>query len=399
MKKCLSLAALSLLLSSAVMAQDAPKSGPKLQSYNFVEVQGGMHWTATDAKIDKLLSPIGAVSIGRYFSPVVGARLHVSGLQSKGRFESLDKNYKWNFVTADADVLLNLTNLFSRNYSHPLNVILVGGIGLTDAWKNDDMKEIVAQNPNMAPLAWTTNYRLSHNIRAGLRLETNVTKPFGVSLEVAANSLDDRFNSKINDADDWMISGMIGLSYRFGHKNTKPKKVVRQVEEMVWVDVPDTIVVKEKRPVVKEEQKKIEETIFFKIRESDSNAAQGTEKAIKDVADLMKTSDDAKFTVTGYADKGTGNAKLNKMYAERRAKDVSTKLINEHGLDAARLSVDSKGDTVQPFEENDKNRCVIITGEGTFKVTSYEEYDTQKITTKKVQKTVMREVVEEVYED
>jgi outer membrane protein OmpA-like peptidoglycan-associated protein len=196
-----------------------------------------------------------------------------------------------------------------------------------------------------------------------------------------------------------MISGMIVLSYRFGHKNTKPKKVVRQVEEMVWVDVPDTIVVKEKRPVVKEEQKKIEETIFFKIRESDSNAAQGTEKAIKDVADLMKTSDDAKFTVTGYADKGTGNAKLNKMYAERRAKDVSTKLINEHGLDAARLSVDSKGDTVQPFEENDKNRCVIITGEGTFKVTSYEEYDTQKITTKKVQKTVMREVVEEVYED
>ena len=320
----------------------------------------------------------------------------MSGLKAKGRFENLDKDYKWNFLTTDADLLVNLTNLFSCcNYSHPLNVIFVGGIGLTNAWKNDDMKDIVRQSPNLAPLAWTSNNRLSHNLRAGLRLETNVTKPLGLSLEVAANSLDDRFNSKINDADDWMISGMIGLSYRFGYKQTKPRKVVRQVEEIVWVDVPDTIVVKEKRPIVKEEQKKIEEAIFFQIRESDSNAAEGTEKAIKDVADLMKTSNDATFTVTGYADKGTGNAKLNKMYAERRAVDVTNKLINEHGIDASRVKSDSKGDTVQPFEDNDKNRCVIITGEGTFKVTTYEEYDTKKVSTKKVQKTVTREVVED----
>ena len=83
------------------------------------------------------------------------------------------------------------------------------------------------------------------------------------------------------------------------------------------------------------------------------------------------------------------------MYAKKRADDVTNKLINEHGLDASRLTSDSKGDTVQPFAENDKNRCVIITGEGTFKVTKYEEYDAQKITTKKVKKTVMREVVEE----
>jgi outer membrane protein OmpA-like peptidoglycan-associated protein len=154
-----------------------------------------------------------------------------------------------------------------------------------------------------------------------------------------------------------------------------------------------------KRPVVTEEKKKIEEVIFFEIRQSDTKAAQGTEKAIKDVADLMKTSDDAVFTLTGYADKGTGNPKLNQMYAKRRADDVTKILIEEHGLDASRLTSDSKGDTVQPFEENDKNRCVIITGEGTFKVTKYEEYDTQKITTKKVKNTVIREVVDEVYDD
>lgn len=405
MKKILFVAAAALLTSNAVMAQGDCKKGPHLKSYNYFELQGGVDWTTTNAKIDKLLMPMGALSFGHYFTPVVGARLHASGLQGKGRFEDLNTDYKWNFVTADADLLINLSNLFSCNYARPLNLIFVGGVGLVNSWKNDDLNAIVAQNPNLAPLAWDNGHHLSHNLRAGLRLETNVTKPFGLSLELAANSMTDRFNGKTNDADDWMISGMIGLSWRFGHRYTKPRQVVRQIEEEVWVDVPDTIIVKEKRPVVVEEKKKIQETIFFKIRQSDADKATGTDEAIKKVADLMKTSDDAIFTVTGYADKGTGNARVNKMYAKRRADDVTKKLveevtdklIKEHGVDASRLKTDSKGDTVQPFEENDKNRCVIITGEGTFKVTKYEEYDVQKVTTKKVQKTVTREVVEEVW--
>ena len=396
MKKTLCVAALSLLMSGVVMAQDGNKKQGKIRSWNFVEAQAGLDWTTTNAKIDKLLMPMGALSFGRYFTPVVGARLHASGLQAKSRFETLDQNYKWNFVTTDADLLINLSNLFSKNYERPLNLIFVGGLGLNYAWDNDELKDL-RLSPAMTPLAWDDN-RLSHNLRAGLRLETNVAKPLGLSLEVAANSLDDRFNSKTNDQDDWMISALVGVSYRFGLTREKPRKVVRQIEEEVWEEVPDTILVKDKRPIVKEEQKKIEEVIFFEICQSDANAAQGTEKAIKDVADLMKTSEDATFTLTGYADKGTGNPTINKMYAQKRADNVNNKLIKEYGLDPSRLKSDSKGDTVQPFEENDKNRCVIITGEGTFKVTNYEEYETKKVTTKKVKKIVTRDIVEEVYD-
>ena len=396
MKKTLCVAALSLLMSGAVMAQDGNKKQGKIMSWNFVEAQAGLDWTITNAKIDKLLMPMGALSFGRYFTPVVGARLHVSGLQAKSGFTDLDQYYKWNFLTTDADLLINLSNLFSKNYERPLNLIFVGGLGLNYAWDNDELKDMKL-SPARIPLAWDDN-RLSHNLRAGLRLETNVAKPLGLSLEVAANSLDDRFNSKTNDQDDWMISALVGVSYRFGLTREKPRKVVRQIEEEVWEEVPDTILVKDKRPIVKEEQKKIEEVIFFEICQSDANVAQGTEKAIKDVADLMKTSEDATFTLTGYADKGTGNPTINKMYAQKRADNVTNKLIKEHGLDPSRLKSDSKGDTVQPFEENDKNRCVIITGEGTFKVTNYEEYETKKVTTKKVKKIVTRDIVEEVYD-
>jgi len=91
-------------------------------------------------------------------------------------------------------------------------------VGLNNSMNNGELTDIVASGANVdVPLQWHKN-RLFHNIRAGLRLETNVTKPLGLSLEVNANSLGDRFNSKTNDHDDWMFNALIGISYRFGYK-------------------------------------------------------------------------------------------------------------------------------------------------------------------------------------
>ena len=384
-------AAVALLMAGAAQAQTNTWN-----SYSFIEAQGGVQLTSTNAPMDKLITPTAALSFGHYFTPVVGARLHVNAWQSKSGLSSTDQYYKWKYVTPDLDLLVNLTNLFGKGSDHALNVILLGGVGLNYAWDNDELKDLNLP-ANTMPLAWDKN-RLGHNLRAGLRLETNQAKPFGVSLEVNANSLDDRFNSKTNDADDWMFTAMLGLNFRFGHKKAAPRYVTKTIEviDTFEVDEPITIKVKEKQPKTKTETKhmKMNEAIFFKIRESDANAASGIDEAIKKVAELMKCSDDAMFTVTGYADKGTGSAKMNKKYAKQRADDVAKKLVEQYGLDAKRLKTDSKGDTVQPFEENDKNRCVIVTGEGTFRITTTEmvEVEVEKQSTKKVQKTKTREV-------
>ena len=394
-KKVMKMAAVMLLMGGAVTAQ-----AQNWKSYSYVEAQGGLQLTSTNAPMDKLFTPTAALSFDHYFTPVVGARLHVNAWQSKSGFADLDQYYKWKYVTPDLDVMINLSNLLGSNQNRALNLILLGGVGLNYSWDNDELKDLNVA-PQRVPLKWDDD-RLSHNLRAGLRLETNQSKPLGVSLELNANSLDDRFNSKTNDADDWQFTAMLGLSYRFGYKKAAPKYVTRVVEytETIEVDEPTTIKVKEKRPVEKMEKKSIREVVFFNIRESNADEAAGIEKAIKDIADLMKTSDDANFTVTGYADKGTGNPKLNKMYALKRAQGVTEKLINEHGIDASRIQSDSKGDTVQPFEENDKNRCVIVTGEGTFKVTTYEEVEVEKQTTKKVEKQVtVQKEVKELLED
>ncbi len=351
-------AALCLLASGAVMAQDGDKG--KLKSYSYVEAQGGVQMTLTDAKMDKLITPVGALSFGHYFTPVVGARLHVSGWEAKSGFNDLGF-YKWNYITTSADIMVNLSNLIGSKRNHFLNVIFIGGVGLTNAWSNDDANAMAKANMDRnMPFVWDGN-RLSHNLRAGLRLETDVRKPLGVSLEIGANSLDDRFNSKYNDADDWMVTAALGVSLRFGHKYRKPAVVPASVvtpaakPEPVPAPVTKTVT----RTVEKKVPVKLHEEKFYKLRESD---AEGGKAQMKRVADFLKEYPEAKVTIVGYADKGTGTPELNVKYAKQRADKFKEELVNEYGADASRIITDSKGDRVQPFEDNDKNRCVIIDG-------------------------------------
>lgn len=361
-------AAMWLLAFGAVSAQESDKE--HLKSYSFVEAQGGIQMTLTDAKMDKLITPSAAISFGHYFTPVVGARLHVSGWEAKSGYNDLGF-YKWNYITTDADLLLNLTNLICKKKAHLLNVIFVGGVGLTNAWGNDDALAMARTNlgRNMT-YAWDDN-RLSHNIRAGLRLETDARKPLGVSLEVNANSLDDRFNSKYNNNDDWMLTAMLGVSFRFGHKYASkpaPAPVPEPVPEPAPVPVPEPK--PEPKVVTREVVKKVPVTLheerFYTIRATES---EGPEAQMKRVAEFLKNYPDATVTVVGYADKGTGTPALNVKYAKQRADKYKKELVDKYGADGSRIITDSKGDTVQPFEENDKNRCVIVDGKAEKTVT------------------------------
>ena len=64
--------------------------------------------------------------------------------------------------------------------------------------------------------------------------------------------------------------------------------------------------------------------------------------------------------IKGYADKGTGNPYVNRKYAKQRAENVKKALVNKYGIDSKMIECLSYGDTVQPYAENDKNRCATI---------------------------------------
>ena len=80
---------------------------------------------------------------------------------------------------------------------------------------------------------------------------------------------------------------------------------------------------------------------------------------VEDIANYMKKYPNAKVVVSGYADKGTGNAKINARLAAQRADVVVNCLKEKYGIAEDRITYDSYGDTVQPFAENDLNRVSI----------------------------------------
>jgi outer membrane protein OmpA-like peptidoglycan-associated protein len=74
----------------------------------------------------------------------------------------------------------------------------------------------------------------------------------------------------------------------------------------------------------------------------------------------MKANDSAKVNIVAYADRQTGTPEYNFALSERRARAVADALINDHGINSDRISIDWKGDTEQPYAENDWNRVAIF---------------------------------------
>ena len=355
---------------------EANELGYKPNPYLFIQLQGGAGTLLTDIGATKLITPTFSMAVGDMFTPIVGARLHVNGWKSKGGFENVpvltgdilsnqDLKYNFNYINTNVDLMVNIINIFSKRVSNPFALYLIGGVGLNYAWNNDEFEDITSMyrvNEDISN-AWGDNQTprhslLGHNLRLGLLADCNVSKNFSIGVEVDFNSLDDRFNSKYKDRDDWMMTASLSLTYKFGFKKYKAPVPVPVVATPVYQETQqaETTPAPTPEPVIVSEP--IKETIFYAIRESD---LENKEAIIAKVAEWCKKYPNKTITVDGYADEGTGNPKLNAEYAKLRAEKVA-EALKAKGVPASQMTVKSYGDTVQPFAENDKNRCVIIEG-------------------------------------
>lgn len=371
---------LKCLFASAVLlwgamgtanAQDLGKEKSyKSYPHMFVGLHGGAQTTFTNYKMGDLITPSYGVSFGSFFTPVVGARLHVSGFENKGGVKGINETYEYKYITSSADLMLNLTNIFSKRDDHIFNVILLGGVGLNYAWDNDELTAMSAAGKVAFPLAWTDN-RLSHNVRAGLLFDLNLAKHFGMNVELTANNLADRYNSKTSTKNDWSMTASVGLIFKFGFKNKEKveEPIVVPVEE--WATRVDTTWYDDITYKEVPAQVKMEENIYYKIRMSEPDPMAKIEK----ITAFVKKNKNCKITVTAYSDKGTGTAKINMRYSKERAEKVVQALVDA-GIDKNMITSSYKGDTVQPFAENDKNRVAIVVVVG-------EEMKQEKVVTKK----------------
>lgn len=260
------------LMATALLACVAGTTNAQTQelsSYQFLEIQGG--GLLMSAGGSNKISPTFGLSYG-LMSPVVGGRLHINGWQAKG-----GAYQKWNYALTDLDLLVNLTNLASKKNSHPLNLFFVGGVGLATTWDREKAS------------IYTVDHRLSHNLRAGLRLETNVTKPWGVSLEVDANSMSHHFTGCAANTSNWGFTAMLGVSYRFGKKYTTvsvPEAKVQQTPPQLTRHEMMTGMLKEQMDIWAKRMPN--ETLeAYQLRVNDETRAAETRKRSYEIATRM----------------------------------------------------------------------------------------------------------------
>lgn len=352
-------------------AQEADKTVNVFTPHLYAQAQVGGQYTLGEIGFGKLLSPNVQVGIGYNFNKVVGARFSLNTWQSKAGQNVAGNVYKWkwNYVAPMVDATFNLTNLFCEyNPDRLVEVGVFGGIGANIAWGNDDeaadaQKAILAgAGKNLAevqaPLEnlWDGT-KTRFVARVGANVDFRVSDRVKLGVELSANTLSDKYNSKKAGNPDWYFNALVGVKVALGETHTTkvipaPKPVEKIIERIIEKPAP--------APAPKVESKVVEENfrrdIFFPI--GNTNIAKSQRTKIAEIVEYMKENPDAKITLTGYADKGTGSVRFNDKIAARRALTVYNTLAAK-GVAKSRMIKQSKGCRVQPFEENDMNRVTI----------------------------------------
>ena len=377
------LLALSCAVASAQPAQTEPRTEYVFTPHFYLQLQVGGQYTLGEVRVGDLLSPNVQIGAGYEFNKVVGARFSVNAWQSKAGArtysttdadgylvdETAKYKWDWNYVAPMIEATFNLTNLFCEyNPNRLINVGVFAGVGANIAWGNDEAEEKSAQmaalHSNGEGLAYLwdgTHCRFA--ARAGANVDFRISDAVSVGIELNATTLNDHYNSKKAGNADWYFNGLVGVKVNLGKTYTTrtitpPAPVEKIVERIIEKPAPAPQVVEQPAPPVKQE--KLRREIFFTLNSTKIDPSDVSK--IDDIVAYMEKYPEAEVSVTGYADKGTGNDAINDRLAAKRASVVADTLA-ERGIARDRIKTDSKGSRVQPFSENDKNRVTICIAE------------------------------------
>ena len=375
--------AVALLSMSAATAfaqatyTDANNNEYQFKKHAFLNLQGGAQYTLGEAKFDKLLSPNVQLGLGYQFSPVFALRLQANGWQSKGGWNGYElartgnpytADYKFNYVAPGLDLMFNLSNLFCGwNPNRVFNVTAFLGGGANIAWKNDEVNGIAKTLKNL------DNYQLQNLWdgtkvqpfgRGGVELAFRLSDAVSFLVEGNANILNDKYNSKKADNPDWYFNALAGFRINLGKTYKKveaPAPEPAPVQEYVEPTPAPAPAPEVKEEVVEKKVEPFRRDVFFLINSAKIRNSEAGK--IQEMVDFLNANPGKKVSVTGYADAGTGNNRINDRLARLSAQIVVKTLKEKYNIPADRIISDSKGSRVQPFAVNNKNRVTICIAE------------------------------------
>lgn len=375
MKKLLLLTAVAIASVATSFAQEKAFAESKLKDKWFIQGQLGGSYTFSegykDASFGDLITPHLAISVGKYFVPSAGARFQVGGWKSKSFLgKDLGGTYNFNYLQANADGLLNLTNLFmSYKEDRVFNFIGIVGIGFVHGFK----KGIVGTTNSIVP-------------RAGFQGDFRLNQDLSINLEVVGNLMPDNFNGNVSgDKYDATVNALVGLTYKFG-ENFKPVDIANPAElkslndkineqraliankdaeinkltkDLANKPAPEKIITKEIR-----EETDILMNAVVVFRLGSAQLEKNQDINIFNAARYLKDNPKVNIVVTGYADKSTGTKEVNQKLSEKRAEAVASILRDKYDISADRITTKASGDSEQLFPTDEWNRVVVFTAKG-----------------------------------
>lgn len=306
------------------------------------------------------------LQVGKWYNPFIGGRLKLEGGSLHTRAGGPAMMHS-KYAGAEVDFLFNFTNYICKyREDRVYNFIPFVGIGGAYNWDS----QVHGVDLDGHRTAMTINAGFINNFRLSNRLN--------LAIEVSGAFLNDHYNRRDGGtAYDGKASASASLVYKLGKTGFQEAVLLdqgliddlnnqinrlRDENERLRNQKPNCPPVKECPPCPEATKDVfVSNVVFFRIGSANIDAKQNI--SIYNTAKYLQDNPDAKVRIVGYADKNTGTASFNMKLSEKRAKNVANALINKYNIDSNRVTVEWKGDTVQPYAENDWNRVAIFFAE------------------------------------
>ena len=343
----------------------------------FVSAGGGVNLYFGDhdkqVKFGKRLAPAVDVAIGKWFTPGIGVRFAYSGLSVKGATQTgihstgeevpgkggygywLTKQ-KFNYFNFHLDAMFNVSNLlFGYNPNRVYSLSPYVGLGVM---KTND-------TPKATEIAG--HFGLMNSFRLCDALDLN--------LDIRGTLVSDAFDGEAyGRGGEGMLSATVGLTYKFKKRGWDKAKTVVRIDNRAINALRQQLADAEaendrlKRALAEGNRQKAKEIVTkasanlvtFPIGKATlSNEARAN---LSLLAEAIKSGDKSVvYTITGYADAGTGSKRLNERLSKRRAEAVFNCLVKEFGVSESQLRVDHKGGVDNMFYDDPRLSRAVIT--------------------------------------
>ena len=297
-------------------------------------------------------------------------------------FDFMMKNH---YYAGHFDLMWNMFNWYGR-YNSKRIFSLIPYVGLGAYYKEPldqrlcpihegNLNISARTNPVEGRQAMHYNETVGVTVHGGFIFQFRLSNRIGFYVELAGLWTDDHFNSLLWDDNKWhtkyegVVSTTAGFTFSLAKTYFEPivpmdDNLIKELNDKINAlraendELRNRPIPEPKEPVVAIVEDYFLSNVFFRLNRwvIDPNQQINVYNSAQFVKNTGK-----KIKVVGYADRQTGNPKINIWLGEQRAKSVAKELMSQYNIPSDMIIIEWRGDLEQPFPINNWNRVVIMT--------------------------------------